>query len=79
MYNSDETVQVKITLTREQFDWLEARVPNGIGAGFRGLTDLAMRIESGEMDDKYSPELWQHFTGMVRELRLDLKRRRGGE
>jgi len=78
LYGSDETVTVKITLTKEQHDFLTKWHPAGVGAFIRSITDLAMRVHAGDMPDEYDPEFWRHFDEMIVRAMEHLDEERGG-
>ena len=79
LYGETETVALKITVTAKQYEWLNAFSGDETpGEVLRSLIALAMAVEADEMPGDYNPVMWRDMRRMVRELRLDLARRRGG-
>ena len=81
LYGETETVALKITVTANQYEWLHTAgedLHETPGEILRSLVAMAMAIEADEMPDDYSAEIWHDLKRMLRGLRLDLARRRGG-
>lgn len=78
LYGSEETTVVKITLTREQLEFLLEQYPDGVGAWARSVIDLGMRIQSEEMPDDYDPALWKALDQTVFHALTALDELRGG-